>query len=210
MYHGHDPARSRAMYHFRLPPISTMQPIRPAALFVLLTLSVGALTACFIEPAQPSVFRYDCAAHDECATGESCLDGLCQRACTLGAEGDGLLGDCPDDSGYVACINGSCSHTCEAESAACPAPQSCVDLGAVFGGGAASSLDGLGACAVACDAAHPCSGAAGYPEVCFESVCVAAPDPTTTGTAGSTSSGGTGTAGSGTGTGADTTGGLQP
>lgn len=103
------------------------------------------LGGCFIESAQPSTFRYQCDAADECNDGEVCSDGLCQQPCGAGLEA------CP---GATLCLNGFCSSLCPTSEDVCPAPQECVSLSAE----AEADEESSGVCTILCDDAdHPCA-----------------------------------------------------
>jgi len=110
---------------------------------LLLGLSGLGLTACFVESAQPSTFRFECSAADECNTNEVCSDGLCQQPCGAGEEA------C---SASTICLNGFCSSICPTNDDVCPSPQECVSLSASEDEPSAS-----GVCTILCDDAdHPC------------------------------------------------------
>ena len=118
-----------------------------------LSLSFG---ACFIEPAEPSVFRFECAADSECKDNEVCANGLCQQACG-GPDDDpcNFMGDEP------VCFNGYCSSVCpivDGQEDVCPPPQSC------FG------VEDSGICTVLCEDDGDCPAGG----VCFgdTGVCV--------------------------------------
>ena len=114
------------------------------------------LSGCFIESAQPSTFRFECDATDECTNGEVCSDGLCQQPCGAGQEA------C--DNGTV-CINGFCSSICPVSQDVCPAPQECVSLSGETG---EEDQGGSGICTILCDDAdHPC----GEGQLCLAGFC---------------------------------------
>ena len=125
-------------------------------------LGVG-LGACFVEPAEPATFRFECSADADCDSAEECNNGLCQQAC--GGADDV---DCPTSAPL--CLNGYCSSVCplsEEFDDVCPPPQTCTSL----------TLPGeepgdSGVCTVACDdETAPCPDG----QVCFADfgVCVA-------------------------------------
>jgi hypothetical protein len=145
------------------------------ALFAGLLLASG----CFIEPGEPPGFRYDCSSDDECVEGEKCIASLCQLPCTTATFAE----DCPQDGSSLACFNGVCASSCDAEANPdpCPGATSCMafDL-SEFG------QDDVAICGQSCaDAdAPPCPGA----EICLEGVCI---DPTAGDTTAGGESGGT-------------------
>lgn len=105
------------------------------------------LGACFVESAQPSTFRFQCSATDECNDGEVCSDGLCQTPCGAGLEA------C---AGATLCLNGYCSSLCPTNEDVCPAPQECVSLSGESE--ADSDEQSSGVCTILCDdAEHPCA-----------------------------------------------------
>lgn len=123
--------------------------MRKSLMVVMVCLGAGlsaGLGACFIESAQPSTFRFECSATDECNEGEVCSDGLCQQPCGAGEEA------C---EGGTICLNNFCSSICPVDQDVCPAPQECVALSEPSeddeGGGS-------GICTIPCDDAdHPCN-----------------------------------------------------
>ena len=109
---------------------------------ILLLLAAVGLSACFIESAQPTTFRFQCSKTDECLDGEVCSDGLCQQPCGAGQEA------CPSTT---ACINGFCSSLCPLDQDVCPAPQECVPL-------SPDEDEESGLCTILCDDQdHPCA-----------------------------------------------------
>ena len=119
-----------------------------------LGLVMGVAVGCFIEPAQPSTFRFDCSADSECDADQICAEGLCQQPC--GGDEDA---DCPGDAPI--CLNGYCSSLCPLDSEVCPAPQSCVELPAEFSGFGIDT-GSSGVCLLACTDDSGCSNG----EVC--------------------------------------------
>lgn len=121
-------------------------------------LAVGLATgsgACFIESAQPSTFRFECSATDECGEGQVCADGLCQQPCGAGEEA------C--ESGTF-CVNGFCSSVCPVDEDVCPSPQECVALSA----SGEEEGSNTGVCTILCDDAdHPC----GDGQLCVAGFC---------------------------------------
>ena len=112
--------------------------------------------ACFIESAQPSTFRFECSATDECSEGEVCSDGLCQQPCGAGEEA------CADGT---FCVNSFCSSICPVGQDVCPSPQECVSLSAPEEG---EEPSGSGICTILCDDAdHPC----GEGQLCIAGFC---------------------------------------
>jgi hypothetical protein len=94
---------------------------RQRSLMGLLGLAFAAgFGACFIEPALPGNFRFECASDVECMTGEVCANGLCQQPC--GGEMDQDCGS----SGI--CLNGYCSGLCTITDDRCSDPQVCTSL----------------------------------------------------------------------------------
>lgn len=126
--------------------------VRSAVLFAGLLASVGAAVgagACFIESAQPSTFRFECSASDECLSSEVCSDGLCQQPCGEGLE------SCINGT---VCLNGFCSSVCPIGQDLCPSPQECVSLSAPTEGEADEDEPGSGICTVLCDdEERPCA-----------------------------------------------------
>lgn len=159
-------------------------------------------SGCYSERLPPPAFRYDCGGDGECGDGESCIDGLCQVACTLATatEDCGLSGQ---GGSYLACINGVCSSACELDANGCPGQQSCAEIPGFseqLGAGICMqecSEDSCptgeicieGFCAEACDAAD--ANACGDGETCLFGVCV----PDEVATAGGESQGTQGGAG---------------
>ena len=137
----------------------------------------GLGSACFIEAAPSSTFRFTCDGDDDCASNERCADNLCQQPC--GAADDE---ECPGNA--PVCLNGFCSSTCAVgEEGLCPSPQSCVGLEFTDPGGPSGETgdagedddeadedeeDAIGLCTVACDDANPCSDDA----MCLIGLCV--------------------------------------
>jgi hypothetical protein len=120
-------------------------------------LAIGA--ACFIEPAPPAGFRFECSADVECDVGQRCASGLCQQPC-----GSDLDADCPQDA--PVCLNGYCSSACLVADPQCTDPQTCLSF----------SVPGeeppeTGVCVVRCGDAAPCPDA----QVCYDEIglCVA-------------------------------------
>ena len=108
--------------------------------------------ACFIEPAAPSTFRFECSSDSECDADERCSSGLCQQPC--GGQDDA---DCGQEAPI--CLNGYCASICPVDDDVCPDPQECMSL-AVSGEDPGES----GVCAVACSDANPCAEG----ELCYE------------------------------------------
>jgi hypothetical protein len=79
------------------------------------------MSACFIEPAAPSSFRFECSSDVECDATQRCANGLCQQAC--GGEADQ---PCTQDA--PACLNGYCSSVCLVADDECTSPQTCLSL----------------------------------------------------------------------------------
>ncbi|MFO7567854.1 MAG: hypothetical protein R6X02_34760 [Enhygromyxa sp.] len=132
--------------------LSILSPLFAAAVF-----AAGGLSACFIEPAQPSTFRFQCSKSDECSDGETCADGLCQQPCGASLEA------C--ENGTV-CINNFCSSICPLDQDVCPVPQECV---APPSPDDAEQESNVGICMVQCDDQdHPC----GEGQLCFQGFCV--------------------------------------
>lgn len=100
--------------------------------------------ACFIEPAPPAGFRFECNSDVECDPTQRCASGLCQQAC--GAETDE---PCAPES--PVCLNGYCSSACLLADAQCTSPQTCLSL-TLPGDEPAES----GVCVVKCGDAAPC------------------------------------------------------
>jgi len=90
--------------------------VRTAVLLAGFGLGFG---ACFIEPAKPATFRFECDSAAECEPGQVCANELCQVPCGPGQEA------CPSAS---VCINGFCSNLCPLDEDVCPPPQQCVSL----------------------------------------------------------------------------------
>jgi hypothetical protein len=127
------------------------------SLAMLAMLSIGA--ACFIEPAPPSSFRFECSADVECDAGQTCSNGLCQQAC--GGESDEPCGqEAP------VCLNGYCSSVCVVADDQCTSPQTCMSLS--FPGEEPAET---GVCVVPCSDAAPCPDG----QLCYDDVglCVA-------------------------------------
>lgn len=114
---------------------------------------VAGFGACFIEPALPGNFRFDCVSNGDCQTGEVCADGLCQQPC--GGEMDE---EC-DNSNI--CINGYCSGLCQVSDDRCSRPQVCTLL---VPPGEQTDEEIPGVCTVPCDGDHPC----GDGQICSE------------------------------------------
>lgn len=107
---------------------TTPRRMRTAILFAgLFAASVGG--ACFIESAQPSTFRFECSASDQCQSGDVCADGLCQQPC-----GDQMEA-CTNG---MVCLNGFCSSVCPLDQGVCPSPQECLSLSIPMEGGSGS------------------------------------------------------------------------
>lgn len=113
-----------------------------------LGLALGGFVGCFIEAAQPSTFRFQCASDGECEDGQVCAEGLCQQPCG-GEDDDPCANEAP------ICLNGYCASLCPlpAEGSddvdVCPQPQSCVELPESFSG-FGFDTGSSGACLVAC------------------------------------------------------------
>lgn len=118
--------------------------------------------ACFIEPAQPANFRFECSSASECAEGEVCAHGLCQTEC-----GGAIEADC-GQTGF--CLNGFCSSTCWLADDQCPSPQVCTSL-VPEGTEDPDEPVETGVCVVPCSADNPCPEG----ELCYEDLglCVA-------------------------------------
>lgn len=130
------------------PRISTQFCVGLGAL--ALGLAAG-FTACFIEPAQPSTFRFQCSADADCEDGRVCTNDLCQQPC-------GGDDDEPCAVEEPVCLNGYCSSICPTDEDPCPAPQSCVSLDAP-----GEEPSGSGVCTVACEDDSGCPEG----QVCF-------------------------------------------
>lgn len=116
--------------------------------------------ACFIEPAAPSTFRFECSSDSECAEGERCASGLCQQPCG-GDEDD------PCGQSNPICLNGYCSAICPLADDPCTSPQVCTSLAAP-----GEDPGESGVCLVPCSDAQPCPDE----QICFEDfggICVA-------------------------------------
>lgn len=120
----------------------------------LLALGFGlGASACFIEPAQPSTFRFNCSADADCGEAESCVDGLCQQPC-------GSMNDQECNSSAPLCLNGYCSSVCPLSGDdVCPSPQMCMSLSAD-----PEEPGESGVCTAPCSDASPCPDG----QVCFE------------------------------------------
>lgn len=103
------------------------------------------LAACFIEPAQPVTFRFQCEVDDDCEVGDECANGLCQRPC--GGDSDEACG-----SEEPICLNGYCSSVCPLAEDPCPEPQTCVGLDPPE----AEDPSESGVCTVACETDDDC------------------------------------------------------
>lgn len=144
------------------------------------------LGACFIEPSEPPAFRAACDAASDCADGDSCIDGLCQRECTLATFEE----DC-EGGNYLLCLNGVCTSLCDPSAdSACPDPQSCLGFELPPETAQSFGASSLNVCGISCDdATRPCAEG----ELCFEGICID-PSSSTTGTdAGTDGTGETGT-----------------
>ena len=110
----------------------------------LVFVAAALASACFVESAKPTTFRYECSATADCNEPEVCSDGLCQQPCgpELEACASGTL-----------CLNGFCSSLCPTDENVCPDPQQCVSLSADT-----EDDSGTGVCTVLCDDTdHPCA-----------------------------------------------------
>jgi hypothetical protein len=115
--------------------------------------------ACFIEPAPPSGFRFECNSDVECDATQRCASGLCQQPC--GAETDE---PCAPES--PVCLNGYCSSACLLADDECTSPQTCLSL--TFPGEEPAES---GVCVVKCGDDAPCpDGQSCYAEL---GLCVA-------------------------------------
>lgn len=103
-----------------------------------------ALGACFIEPAAPATFRFQCSSDSECSDAEVCSNGLCQQPCG-GDEDD----PCPQDD--PVCLNGYCSALCLTDDDVCSDPQDCVSLAAP-----GEDPGSTGVCTIPCSDSAPC------------------------------------------------------
>ena len=122
-----------------------------------LTLALGGV-ACFIEPAPPASFRFECSSDSECEPTERCAQGLCQQPC--GGETNQSCGQ------TGVCLNGYCSSTCSLADPQCSSPQTCTSLTPP---GVEPSDTGI--CMVPCDDQNPCAEGS----LCYEDLglCVA-------------------------------------
>lgn len=126
-------------------------------LSISLFVALVGMAGCFVEPAQPSTFRFKCSKTDECPEGEVCSDGLCQQPCGAELEACGNA---------TACLNGFCSSICPLDQDVCPTPQECVTL--------PQSEDEdepptSGICTILCDDdEHPCAEG----QFCFIGFCL--------------------------------------
>jgi hypothetical protein len=117
------------------------------------------MAACFIEPAPPSSFRFECSADVECDATQRCANGLCQQPC--GGDDDV---DCAQEA--PVCLNGYCSSVCTVADELCSSPQTCVSLS--FPGEAPAET---GVCVVPCGDDAPCPAS----QLCYDALglCVA-------------------------------------
>lgn len=115
---------------------------------------VGALAlgACFVEPATPSTFRFECSADADCEATEQCASGLCQQHC-------GGADDQPCGQSAPVCLNNYCASVCPTADDVCPLPQTCMSLSAP-----GEDPGDSGVCVVPCDADNPCADG----QLCFE------------------------------------------
>lgn len=118
------------------------------------------MTACFIEPAAPGAFRFECSADVECDADQRCASGLCQQPCG----GDEDM-DCPQEA--PVCLNGYCSSVCLVAEPECSSPQTCLSF--TFPGEQPAEN---GVCAVACSDEAPCPAG----QLCYDELglCVTA------------------------------------
>lgn len=113
--------------------------------------------ACFIEPAAPTAFRFECSSDVECDGTLRCANGLCQQPC--GGETD-------EPCGQEVCLNGYCSSICSLADEQCSDPQTCVSL--AFPGEEPAEI---GVCVVPCGDDAPCPEG----QLCYDQIglCVA-------------------------------------
>lgn len=129
--------------------------VRTAVLLVGFGLGFG---ACFIEPAQPATFRFECEVSDECEADQACANSLCQTPCGPGLEA------C---TGGSFCVNGFCSNLCPLDQDVCPPPQECVSLG-LPGDEPGDEPPESGVCTVLCD---PIERPCGEGQLCVAGFC---------------------------------------
>jgi hypothetical protein len=153
----------------RVPSIVT---VHLGLLGLLLGVSVG-VGACFIEPAEPANFRFECGSSSECQTGQVCASGLCQQAC-----GQDEQVECPRSA--PVCLNGYCASVCSLADDVCPSPQSCLALTLEQPAESEEAVES-GLCSIPCSEAAPCADGL----LCFEELGVCVQTCTTTDECGS-------------------------
>lgn len=135
----------RARFSVRIAPVPGLVQRLVHGLVLGPVVGLGMLLGgCFIEPATPSTFRFQCSSDGECDPGFSCASGLCQQSCGGDAE-EACPGDAP------VCLNGYCSSICPLADDPCPTPQTCLSLAAP-----GEDPGESGVCTVECDDDNPC------------------------------------------------------
>lgn len=125
----------------------------------LVAIAAMGVGACFIEPAAPGGFRFECSSDVECDATQRCANGLCQQPC--GGEDDL---DCAQEA--PVCLNGYCSSVCSIAEPECSSPQTCVSLSFP-----SEEPAETGVCVVKCGDDAPCPDG----QLCYEELglCVA-------------------------------------